>query len=145
MDNRYHRAGRLEELKSRAKRCCCKFCGGELELRRIVFSDDEDARVELFCTQCDRIEYGVEPEIYRNAAYFVERLKFNHFPDLDDNLMTKRMNIAKVCEIMSWGDKNLGILGSDGFTIPVTSCPDVVDESMILTRTMLERGGEDNG
>lgn len=144
MSNRYQREGRVEELRERAKRCCCKYCGGSLELRRIVFNDDEDARIELFCSHCDRIEYGVEPEIYRNAVYFVERLRFNHYPDLDDNVMTKRMNIAKVCDIMTWGDKNLGILDANGFKIPVTSCPEVVDDSMVLTRSMVEQRREEN-
>ena len=59
MSNRYQREGRVEELRERAKRCCCKYCGGSLELRRIVFNDDEDARIELFCSHCDRIEYSI--------------------------------------------------------------------------------------
>lgn len=29
------------------------------------------------------------------------------------------MNIAKVCEIMAWGDKNIGLLTENGFTVPV--------------------------
>ena len=137
MANRYQAAGRVEELRGRAKRCCCKYCGGKLELRRIIFSDDEDARIELFCSQCDRIEYGIEPEIYNNAIQFVDRLKFNIYADLDDNEKTRRMNIAKVCEIMAWGDKNLGILDGNGFNVPVKNCTEVSDKSMVLTKAML--------
>lgn len=59
-------------LKKRTKRCVCKYCGGKLKLRRIIFSEYEDARIEIFCSQCDRIEFGVEPEISRSAEYFVE-------------------------------------------------------------------------
>lgn len=138
MTSRYQAAGRVEELKGRAKRCYCKYCGGELVLRRIIFSEDEEARIELFCNQCDRIEYGVEPEIYNNAVHFVDHLKFNIYPDLDDNEKTRRMNVAKVCEIMSWGDKNLGILNGDGFTVPVKNCAEVSDNSVVLTKAMLD-------
>lgn len=139
MPNRYQVEGRVEELRGRAKRCCCKYCGGQLVLRRIVFSDDEDARIELFCSECDRIEYGVEPEIYNNAAYFVDYLHFNIYPDLDDNEKTRRMNIAKVCEIMSWGDKHLGILTKDGFTVPVQSSSEISENSMLISKTKLEK------
>ena len=38
---------------------------------------------------------------------------------LDDNEKTRRMNIAKVCEIMAWGDKNIGILSEEGYSVPV--------------------------
>lgn len=137
MENKTLYEGRLQELKARAKRCCCKYCGGALELRRIVFMDDEDARVELFCSQCDRMEYGVEPEIYRNALQFVTRFHFNHYPDLNENELTKRMNVAKVCEIMTWGDKKLGILTNGGFTTPVDAAPDIIQGGLLLTRDML--------
>lgn len=144
MANRYQAEGRVEELKGRAKRCCCKYCGGKLELRRIIFSDDEDARIELFCSQCDRIEYGVEPEIYNNAVQFVDRLKFNIYADLDDNEKTRRMNIAKVCEIMAWGDKNLGILDGNGFNVPVKNCAEVSDDSVVFTKAMLAKEAENH-
>lgn len=107
-------------------------------LKRIIFSDDLDARIELFCSECDRIEYGVEPEIYNNAVRFVDYLKFNFYPDLDDNDKTRRMNIAKICEIMSWGDKNLGILTADGFMVPVNNSSEVSCDSVVFTRAMLE-------
>ena len=143
MGNRYQAAGRVEELKARAERCCCKFCGSKLVVRRIIFSEDEDARIELFCSQCDRIEYGVEPEIYQNAVHFVDHLKFNHYADLDSNEQTRRMNIAKVCEIMAWGIKNLGILDQNGFCVPVLSRSEIDEDCLVLTKTMLtEREAE---
>lgn len=137
MTNRYQIKGRVEELKVRADRCCCKFCGSKLVVKRIVFSEDEDARIELFCSQCNRIEYGVEPEVYWNAVHFVDHLKFNHYPDMDSNEQTRRMNIAKVCEIMTWGIKNLGILDQNGFCVPVLKRTEIDDDCMVLTRTML--------
>lgn len=134
----YQAQGRLHMLKKRAKRCVCKFCGGSLRLRRIIFSDFEDARIEIFCEHCERIEYGCEPEIYRNAKYFVEELAFTCYPNLDVNERTKQMTIAKVCEIMMWGDQNLGFLDDDGFTGPVKMNQGMIGERLLLTDDDLE-------
>lgn len=110
---------RLTMLKKRIKRCVCKYCGGDLHLKRIIFTDYEDARIEIFCENCGRIEFGVEPEIYLSAKFFVEESGFNCFADLDDNERTKQMSIAKVCEIMSWQDLNIGIMDKEGFKVPL--------------------------
>ena len=123
---------RREELKSRAKRCCCKYCGGELTLRRIVYGDVEDARVELFCKQCNGIEYGVEQEIYLAAKYFVDEIGFNAFSDLDDNEKTRSMKVAKVSEIIAWGYKNLGHIDRNGFTVPVNVDKTLIGERLIM-------------
>ena len=123
---------RMEDLKGRAKRCCCKYCGDELTLRRIVYGDVEDARVELFCKHCNRIEYGVEREIYLAAKYFVDEIGFNAFSDLDDNEKTRSMKVAKVCEIIAWGYKNLGHMDRNGFTVPVNVDKTVIGERLIL-------------
>lgn len=136
--DRYHASGRVDMLKARQSRCCCKYCGGKLEIRRIVFSEDEAARIELFCSDCDRIEYGVEPEIYQNAVHFVDYMQFDHYPDLDKNEQTRRMNIAKICEIITWGVKNLGLLDQDGFKAPVIARQDVAEDCVILTAHMLK-------
>ena len=71
---------RVESLKKRTKRCVCKYCGSKLELRKIIYGDIENARVEIFCSECNRIEYGVEEEVYRVAKYFVEDMDFNAYP-----------------------------------------------------------------
>ena len=143
--DRYQVNGRVEMLKARQDRCCCKYCGGKLQIRRIIFSEDEAARVELFCEQCDRIEYGVEPEIYQNAVHLVDYMQFDHYPDLDKNGQTRRMNIAKVCEIITWGVKNLGLLNERGFTVPVVERKEVAEDCIILTESMLkERRGSDD-
>ncbi|MEE0435980.1 MAG: hypothetical protein UDB11_11380 [Peptococcaceae bacterium] len=144
--DRYQDTGRVDMLKGRQTRCCCKYCGGELQIRRIIFSEDEEARIELFCSQCDRIEYGVEPEIYKNAVHFVDYLQFDHYPDLDKNMQTRRMNIAKVCEIITWGVKNLGLLDQNGFKVPVVACNEVAEDCMLITADMLQERmtGNDN-
>lgn len=124
---------RVPMLKSRAKRCVCKYCGGRLRLRRIIFSSYEEARVEMFCNSCDRIEFGVEPEIYQSARFFVENSRFNAFPDLDDNERTKQMTIAKVCEIMTWQDQNLGFINDDGFVVPLNRNENFIGECITLS------------
>ena len=116
----------------------CKYCGGKLKLRRIIFSDFEDSRIEIFCKDCDRIEFGVEPEIYASAKFFVENSKFNCYPDLDDNEKTKQMTIAKVCEIMAWENQNIGILDGSGFNIPLKLNAGFVGECVTLTEEDLE-------
>lgn len=47
MHELYFGNSRVEILKKRAERCRCKYCGRELRLKRITFSDYEDARKSL--------------------------------------------------------------------------------------------------
>lgn len=136
---------RAKRLKDRTSRCVCKYCGGQLELRRIIFSDYEEARIEIFCTQCDRIEYGVEPEIYRAARYFTEEMDFNCYPDLDDNDSTRRMTIAKVCEILTWGVLQMGFLEEDGFIYPPKADQLTAGEALLVSQSQLaqfDEGGQ---
>ncbi len=88
--------------------------------------------MELFCKHCNRIEYGVEREIYLAAKYFVDEIGFNAFSDLDDNEKTRSMKVAKVCEIIAWGYKNLGHMDRNGFTVPVNVDKTLIGERLIL-------------
>lgn len=124
---------RVERLQQRADRCVCKYCGGNLEVRSIVFNEYLDGRVELFCEHCDRIEYGVEKEVYQNAKYFVEEFDYNCFPDLDKTENTKNMSIAKVCEIMNWIVTNLGILDDNGFCVPLKMNNCLISKCVLLS------------
>ena len=133
MEYSYQSASRLEAIKKRAARCVCKYCGSRLKLHRIVFSEYEDARVEIFCSHCDRIEYGVEPEIYTCARYFVDELGYNGYPDLDESETTRQLNIAKVSEITAWALKNLGFLTEEGFTHAVQMKAALLAECILLT------------
>ena len=49
----YESKKRVEMLKNRTKRCVCKYCGGKLKLKRIIFSQHEEGRIEIFCDHCD--------------------------------------------------------------------------------------------
>ena len=123
---------RVETLKLRTKHCKCKYCGGELELRKIIYGELENARVEIFCSQCDRIEYGVENEIYDISKYFVEEMDFNAYPDLDSSEITKQMSIAKTCEIIAWGCINLGLMDESGFKYPIKKNVGILGEALIV-------------
>lgn len=130
---------RIEELKQRTKRCRCKYCGSKLEIRRIIYGKIEEARVEIFCSECDRIEYGVEPELYQAAKYFVEEMDFNVYPDLDETEKTKQMSVAKVSEIMAWCCKNLGFIDKSGFKVPLDMDETVLGEMLVLDETELSK------
>lgn len=124
---------RLNILKARTKRCVCKFCGNSLRIKRIIFNEFEDARTEIFCENCNRIEFGIETEIYRSAKYFVDTFDFNCFPYFDNSERTKQMTVAKVCEIMAWENKNLGFLSDEGFLVPVQNNHLLSGECFVLS------------
>ena len=132
MDPLFYSESRLETLKGRARRCCCKYCGGRLEIRQIVFNSYEEARVEIFCAQCSRIEYGVEQTIYDNARYFVEELRYSEHLEGRDDEKLRRMHVAKVCDILSWGARHWGILSDDGFNIDIASDINISGHGIIL-------------
>ena len=62
--------------------------------------------------------------MYKAAKTFVDSTGFNHFVDLEENERTYMLNIAKVCEIMSWGAKYWGIMTKKGFNIELQLPPD---------------------
>ena len=124
---------RLEELQGRVKRCCCSYCGSELVLRRITTGREDNGRTEIFCPNCNRIEFGCEKEIYRAGLYYVNALKFDYYPDLDDSERKRRMNCAKACEIIQWGCKNLGLLTADGFSSPLNIDASLIGEDLTFT------------
>ena len=126
------KAKRLEELKIRTKNCCCRYCGGELKLRRILYGNVEKGRIEIFCSDCDRIEYGVNRELYHIAKYFVDEFGFNYFPENDDSQKTYQMNVAKICDIIAWGCKNLSILDEKCFTVPIDIANTILGEDVVL-------------
>ena len=133
----YWLESRIETLKKRKKRCVCKYCGHPLIIKRIIFSDIKDARVELYCESCERIEYGIEPEIYQSACNFVDNLDVDFYDALDDNENRRQMNIAKVCEIMAWGFRNTGLLNADGFTVPLDMKDGTWEECMVIENDLV--------
>ena len=138
MTNQFNQSSRIRELKGRVERCC-RYCGSPLELKRITFSHFEDSRIEIFCSKCGRIEYGVEPEIYLSARYFVEHFDFNWYTYLDENAQTRQMTIAKICDILTWQNEQLGFLDKDGFQVPVRINENLQGESITISEDELNQ------
>lgn len=126
-------------LRKRVRRCRCSYCGGTLELRKLTYSSYEVSKLEVYCDHCKRIEYGVEPEIYDVAEYFVDELGFDYYKDLDNNIRKREMNIAKVSEIIDWGCKNLGLLSEDGFQTAVNLNTALLGEALLIDDKQLEQ------
>ncbi len=134
----YQNEKRVEMLKKRVKRCVCKSCGGPLSLRQLDYNDFEDARIEIFCNYCDRLEFGIEPELYTSAQYYVDEFRINMYPDMGNNQLARRMSIASVADIMNWAMQNLGYLTKDGFTTPPNMDEKILRECLILNDQMIE-------
>jgi len=129
---------RIQELRDRAARCRCRYCGHPLTLRKITYAAYDEAKIELFCEQCNRIESGAEPEIYKIAEYYVDAMKYDHFPNLDNSFRKRRMNISIICDILTWGFKNSGLLDKDGFNVKLNLDEDLMGEAFSLSDSYLE-------
>jgi hypothetical protein len=101
-------------LQERRERCICKLCGGKLEIRLIIYNQYGGQGVDLYCPTCQKVEYGIEPEIYAWAKEFVEKFEFNYYLDMEENQRNHQLNIGKVCEIGAWLFKNAGLLNEEG-------------------------------
>ena len=122
----------LSFLRERTKRCCCRYCGGMLEIRKLTYSNCDMARLELFCSLCGRIEFGTEPEIFQRAGHFVEETGFDYYPDLNQGIQKKQMNTAKICEITGWMLKSLNLLQETGFTCEQTAKTETYGDGCII-------------
>lgn len=101
-------------LQARSQRCVCKHCGGQLTTSLVIYDIYGGVGVELYCPHCEKNDYGIEPELYALAQYFVENFQFNYFLDMEENDLNEQLNIAKVADIMSWLLKTLGLLDQNG-------------------------------
>lgn len=124
---------RTDMLQKRSERCVCKYCGGKLRIKSISFNEIVDGRTELYCDHCGRIEFGVEPEVYQNAKFFVDEFDYNCYPDMDYTETTRQMSVARVSEIMDWLITNLGLVNEDGFSVPIHMDPNRISECLHLT------------
>ena len=129
---------RVEMLKERVKRCVCKSCGGKLSLRQLDYNEFEDARIEIFCDSCDRLEFGIEPEIYTSAQYYVDEFRVNMYPDMGNNQLARRMSIASISDIMNWALQNMGYLTKEGFTVPPNMEGKILRECIVLDDQMVD-------
>lgn len=109
-----------ERIYNRASRCVCKQCGQPLTPSTIIYNKYGGEGLDLYCPNCQMIEYGTEKEIYALAAKFIDKFEFNYYLDMEENGRNERLNIAKICEIVGWVFKNIGLLDKNGLkeTIP---------------------------
>lgn len=105
-----------EKLRERENRCVCRQCGSRLEVRLIIFNQYGGQGLELYCPNCRRIEYGVEPEIYALAKQFVEENEFNYFLDMAEDERNFMLNVSKVSEIIAWVFREIEICDSNGIS-----------------------------
>lgn len=127
-------------LRERANRCCCKYCGGELEIRRLTYSNCDIVRLELYCNSCERIEFGIEKILFQKATYFIEETGFDYYPDVYDGNQKQQMNTAKVCEIIGWMFKDMGWLNDAGFIKEMPEIKEICSNSSIYEGDMMLRG-----
>jgi len=134
---------RVQGLRTRTKRCVCKYCGGKLRLKQIVYNQTIEPRIEIFCEDCQRIEYGVEPEIFQLAKYYVDSYGCDYYPELDESISKSRMNVGKVCEIIFWALNGLNLVDMEGFKVPYEMDKKMVGESIIYDLDELEEDESD--
>ena len=130
---------RAEILKNRLSRCVCKTCGSPLSLYQIEATDFEEGRLELYCEQCEKIEFGIEPEIYQTVQYYVEEFQVNFYPDLGETMLTKRMNVARIADILSWGLQTMGYMNSYGFLTEPHFNGKILGECLVLNDQTIEQ------
>ena len=115
---------RVRKLKKRAERCVCKYCGEKLSLRKITYAAYDEAKTE--------------PIIYKMAEYYADEIKFDYYPQLDESVIKRRMNVALISEIIAWGFKNAGLLDDDGFTVDLMVNPEIIGEVSIFAAEELD-------
>ena len=128
---------RTTMLEKRSDRCVCKYCGSRLRIKSIVFNEIVDGRSELYCSHCGRIEFGVEPEIYQSAKYYIDEFHYNCYPELEGTEATRQMSTAKVGEIMNWLVERLGLVDDGGFCVPLSLAQSELGECLDLTDAAL--------
>ena len=91
-----------ETLLIRREKAICKMCGSTLEIRLIIYNQYGGQGLDLYCPNCQRIEYGVDPKIYSMAKTFVDKFEFNYYTEMYEDTRNYQLNIAKICEISMW-------------------------------------------
>ena len=109
-------AEEMKDIVERSRRCVCRQCGTPLRVQEVIFNEYGGQGYELVCPHCQRIEYGVEPEIFEYANKFVREYEFNYFMDMPENERNIQMNVSKVCELFTWLFKEAGICTEEGLT-----------------------------
>jgi hypothetical protein len=65
-------------------------------------------------------------------------LEFNYYEGLDHNEKTRKMNISKVCEILAWGCKNMGLTDRNGFCVPTNMAQSDWAECLVMKSSEID-------
>lgn len=99
--------------------------------------DSESGQIDI--SGDGQVNFKVKAEEgYEIASYYVDEMKFDHYPHLDNSVRKRRMNIALVCDILNWGYKNSGLLDKDGFNVPLKLDEDLMGEAFSISDSYLE-------
>lgn len=103
-----------QKIIKRTEHCVCKMCGGPLEARIMIYNKYGGQGVEMYCPHCGRIEYGTEKEIFSLAEDFVQNVEFDYFVEMEEGERNYQLNVAKICEVLGWCFRKLGVIDEDG-------------------------------
>ncbi len=129
---------RVEHLKERAKDCCCSYCGGDLAVRRILYQTTAEYRIELYCDNCEKIEYGVPRALYDSAKAAIERLGFNYYPETEEGVTRNQMNIAKLSTLTAWQLRYLGMIDDERLKDAAEGSTQSMDANTIVSEDDLD-------
>lgn len=129
---------RVEHLKERAKDCCCSYCGGDLAVRRILYQTTAEYRIELYCDNCEKIEYGVPRALYDSAKAAIERLGFNYYPETEEGVTRNQMNIAKLSTLTAWQLRYLDMIDDERLKDAAEGSTQSMDTNTIVSEDDLD-------
>ena len=129
---------RVEHLKERAKDCCCSYCGGDLAVRRILYQTTAEYRIELYCDNCEKIEYGVPRALYDSAKAAIERLGFNYYSETEEGVTRNQMNIAKLSTLTAWQLRYLGMIDDERLKDAAEGSTQSMDTNTIVSEDDLD-------
>ena len=129
---------RVEHLNERAKDCCCSYCGGDLAVRRILYQTTAEYRIELYCDNCEKIEYGVPRALYDSAKAAIERLGFNYYPETEEGVTRNQMNIAKLSTLTAWQLRYLGMIDDERLKDAAEGSTQSMDTNTIVSEDDLD-------
>lgn len=129
---------RVEHLKERAKDCCCSYCGSDLAVRRILYQTTAEYRIELYCDNCEKIEYGVPRALYDSAKAAIERLGFNYYPETEEGVTRNQMNIAKLSTLTAWQLRYLGMIDDERLKDVAEGSTQSMDTNTIVSEDDLD-------
>lgn len=124
---------RTKMLQKRSERCICKYCGGELEVRSIVFNDIVEQERNFIVSIVIGLNLGQKKKFIkmRNILWKKWITIVSQIQTIQKQL--GQMSVAKVCDIMNWIITHLGFVNEDGFCVPVNSDRYMLGKNILLT------------